>query len=338
MAMRPSLFAAALLVVLACPATVWACAGCRNPNVTPTRAASGPLQESAFTLTASLQSTAAWVSHQAGCSDLSDCDEATQQPEHSHDLFMLPIELTASLAWGVTSDLALETSLPIRMVHSTVSYATPDGRDYTPLDADVHHRDETLVGLGDGQLRARFGGNIETWWLSVQLGVSLPLGHIESDPFALGDAGLEHQHIQFGSGTFDPHLGLSLSRAFEDTQWSLYGQIQDSLYENSHGFRAGMRGLAGLSGGWKSSPGWLLSATLEGASEGAETWGGRVRQDGMLGRTEVLLGAQIHWSDTENTLSAALRAPVYRHLAEGEEDVGDLTSPLSLNLSAGWLF
>ena len=47
--------------------------------------------------------------------------------------------------------------------------------------------------------------------LRLGMGLALPSGRTESDPWILGDSGKKHLHIQFGNGTVDPLLNLSPS-------------------------------------------------------------------------------------------------------------------------------
>ena len=122
---------------------------------------------------------------------------------------------------------------------------------------------------------------------------SLPLGRTEPNPFALGDQGIRHQHIQFGSGTFDPVAGFDVLRAFGKVQVTGYGLAQTSLYENRHGFRAGTRLLAGLQGGRRLFGSLTGGLGLDVLHEEPEWWDGRIQQDGNLGRTEVLVGVAL---------------------------------------------
>jgi hypothetical protein len=332
-------FAVSLVVALLVPApSAHACAGCRNPNVTPSRAGGADSSPARLTVTAALDSTALWVSHPAGCDELASCTEVPVQPRHSHDLFILPMQLSLGLDWSVTEAVGLEVQVPLRLVHLSASYETPDGRPYRPLDEGIHHRDETLVGPGDPLLGGRATFAVGRWWLTGRLGVTVPLGSIEENPFVLGDAGVSHQHVQLGTGTFDPALGLEVAGVVSSVELSLYGHARVSLYDNRHGYRAGPRGLVGLGAGLAVAPEWTVVGLLEGAFEGAETWDGAIHQDGMLGRHELLLGAQVRWRGARTMVTASLRTPLYRHIVPGEEEPGELTAPLIFGLSAGWSF
>ena len=102
---------------------------------------------------------------------------------------------------------------------------------------NIHHRDETYRGISDFSLRfshTRHGILRGGDHFIALLGTSIPMGKTEDDPFKLGDAGLKHLHIQFGTGTFNPlaevHYGTPLFRDFSMSA-SIRGQFP--FYENS---------------------------------------------------------------------------------------------------------
>ncbi len=321
----------------ASPRLAAACAGCRNPNLPITRLANVALAPGQVRASAVLSATTINVVHEAGCVDVASCAEVPAQPRYLHDQDLVPGELRAIAEVGLTPSWGLEAQLPFRVTRTTIRYATPGGAPYTPLDPDVHHRDETLAGLGDPWLLARYGALAGGLLVTARAGVSVPLGRTEPDPFALGAVGKRHQHIQFGTGTFDPVLALDASRTIGRLQLGGYGQAQLSLYENDEGFRAGHRLAAGLSAGTRvlgSGAGALVGALgLDVMHEGAERWGGEVQQDGNLGRTELLAGLTATQPLGRTLLSLVVRVPVYRHVVAGDrgDGPGRLSSPVSLS-------
>ena len=109
---------------------------------------------------------------------------------------------------------------------------------------NIHHRDETYRGISDFSLRfshTRHGILRGGDHFIALLGTSIPMGKTEDDPFKLGDAGLKHLHIQFGTGTFNPlaevHYGTPLFRDFSMSA-SIRGQFP--FYENSKTYRGSM--------------------------------------------------------------------------------------------------
>ncbi len=82
------------------------------------------------------------------------------------------------------------------------------------LYQDIHHRDATYRGFSDMDLLLgyqRHGIFLNHDTLSAKIGTTIPLGKIEDNPWTLGDMGMEHLHIQFGTGTFNPIADLRYS-------------------------------------------------------------------------------------------------------------------------------
>jgi hypothetical protein len=320
------------LIVLAPPRAAEACAGCRNPSIPITRVANVHMAPGEIRGSAILSATSINVVHEAGCADPTNCAEVPVQPLYLHDQDIHPAELRAVFELGLTPSWGIEAQLPFRVLATRIRFATPAGAPYVPLDRDVHHRNETLAGIADPWLLGRYGTLLRGALVTLRGGVSLPIGRTEQNPFALGDMGIRHQHIQFGTGTFDPVAAADMSKGFGKLQLSAYVQGQISLYENRHGFRAPVRGYAGVQLGTR------LIGKLNGALgpdvlyEGPERWNGVIRQDANLGRTEVLIGTAISQNFDTGLITLVVRVPVYRHIVQGSEALGRLSSPVMASL------
>jgi len=162
-----------------------------------------------------------------------------QQPaEHVLDIGMLQWDLDAQL--GVHRRFAFELLLPVRTTVINATFLDGDGQEQ-PEFSSIHHRDETIAGIGDFTLGGRIGlvlpQDVPRWTLALRTGLSFPTGRTEPDPFVLGEQGQEHQHMFFGSGTFDPMVGLDTNLAFD--RFGLVGWMlaRSALYENRHGYR-----------------------------------------------------------------------------------------------------
>ena len=315
--------------------TANACPACGNPSLPQSSSGGGTISAGSLNVSVSVQTTTLRVTHPAGCTDPDQCDVAPVQPEHTHELFMVPLALTPAISWGVIDRLALNLAVPLRMVVARADYETPGGDPFDPVDEGVHHRSETLIGLGDLRLSARVAVRVGRWWLSLQPGLTLPTGRLEENPFALGDQGITHQHIQFGNGTVDPTLSVDVTRGLERAQVSLYAVGQASVYEARNGYRAGPRAMFGVAAGYKTTRA-LWSGTLEGSVEGPQEWDGAAQEDGLLGRQELRIGARAIWHLGGTTLGAGLQFPLVRRLVSGDEEAGELRSPVSLTISAAW--
>jgi hypothetical protein len=315
-----------------------ACAGCRNPSMPVSRGSEGPLAQGALRAAASLMATTVHVKHEAGCRDLGSCGELPVQPAYIHDQRLYPAELRVSAEYGFTSRFGLELQVPFRVVKTTIEYTTLDGQRYDPLDPGIHHRNETVAGPADPWLLYRVGTSVEKWWLALRSGFSLPIGRTEEDPFELGDHGLRHQHIQLGSGTFDPVGVVEASRKFGDYSFALFAQGQGALYQNRHGFRAPARVYGGGSLGHELVGDLSGTLGIEAFHETSERWHGVERQDGNLGRSELLAAGSLSLTIEETELSLSARAAFFRHIVTGTEAPGTLSSPVTLGLSVARVF
>ncbi len=230
--------------------------------------------------------------------------------------------------------MALQASLPLRIINTQTDFTDLDG-DPISLDYEnIHHRDETIVGVSDLQLLLHAGRRYGKSAVGVRAGLSVPTGKVNEDPFRLGAEGKPHQHIQFGTGTFDPVLALDVGRPFGVWSLSAFAQVQAPLYEGRQGYRAGTRALGGIS---VSRPVGGISARLgvTAARESAERWDGSVPvEDGNRGRTDLYVGPGItlpFGADSSASIDVNVRA--YGRAAGAQLDM-----PVVISLSVGRLF
>ena len=148
---------------------------------------------------------------------------------HHVTLGLTHYELSAQ--YGLRDRMQLSLRVPYDVKAQHVRYSTLSGAPYVPPYGDIHHRTETLTGISDGMMTIDWSPQAD--WI-VGFGTSLPVGHIVPNPIILGREGKKHEHIQFGSGTFEPDFAVQWSRGklFARTEARI------SLYENREGFRA----------------------------------------------------------------------------------------------------
>lgn len=273
--------------------------------------------------------------HPSECPDIGPICQLRDEPPQLHDQYFTIAELRATLEHGITDALGVEVQLPLRLSATTVSFTTLDG---TPLTLDyenIHHRDETLFGLGDPWVTGRYAWRLGDVGLAARLGVTVPLGGTVENPFALGAQGQPHQHVQFGTGTVQPLLGLEASRTWGTWGTRLWGQAQLSLVENRFGYQSGNRFAAGVSAEGPVIGALRFMASADVVNEQPERWDGLVQQDGNLGRTDVLVGAGLSYPMGAVRLGLNLRVPVYQYIIGHH---GQLTYPGILQLTAGSAF
>ncbi len=217
--------------------------------------------------------------------------------------------------------LALQLNVPLRAVRSRVHYETLDREPFTPNEPDNHHRNETLYGIADPAAAVHYGWKGATWIFSTRVGVSIPLGKTEPNPFELGRQGLQHQHIQFGSGTFYPVLGMGVGRSIGAYDLHLTGVARLPLYDNEHGYRPGARYGALLGAGRKFATRWTASTDFAFQHEEAETWNGVVEEEGNLGRDDLLLSLGLGYDTDAGIVSFNIQFPLVSESAGDQVEI-----------------
>ncbi len=317
-----------------------ACAGCSNPNLPTARAANVGLAPGEISATINLTATTMHVVHSEACPDIGPICDQRSEPPQLHDQRFWIAELRPIIAAGITQVFGVELQAPIRLVRTTIQFRRLDGTPFAPDYVNIHHRDETLFGIADPWLLGRATGAIGDLRITTRAGLGLPLGRIEDDPFARGRAGQEHQHIQFGTGTFYPVLALDAGLPLADDRVRLgaYAQTLIFTYRNGRGYHAGNRYIGGVWGDVEVIvPKLRLGVAFDVLNEQPERWGGLVQQDGNVGRTDVLAGGGLSYGFGEYLASLTIKTPVYQHFIEvdhrHDHDPGQLTYPAIMNLA-----
>ncbi len=315
-----------------------ACAGCSNPNLPTARAANTTLAAGEVSAALNLTATTMHVVHPEACPEIGPICRQRAEPAQQHDQRFWVAELRPILAVGVTSTFGIEAQLPVRVLRTTIQFRRLDGTPFTPDYENIHHRNETLSGVADPWLLGRATGTIGDLRVTTRAGLALPLGSTEEDPFARGRAGLWHQHIQFGTGTFYPVFSLDAGLPLGPARLSAYGQAVVFVYENGHGYRSGNRYAGGLSGDVEVIvPKLRVGASADILNEQQERWGGVVQQDGNVGRTDLLAGGAVSYAFGKVVASLSVKVPVWQHFIETSHahgtDPGQLTYPGIVNLA-----
>ena len=222
-------------------------------------------------------------------------------------------DVVAVAEYGLKPGLGLNLTAFYRQVTTRIHFLD-DVREPIDLpEGDIHHRNETLNGVGDPWALVVGSRAFGPWSTAVRAGVSVPLGRTEENPFELGRRGLPHEHIQFGTGTWNPILGLSVGRHLG--QVSLFGSAlaRVPLYANVHGYRAGDRFDASVVAERRLRGGpWRLQAGLDLAHERAERWNGVIEEEGNLGRTDLLVsGTLVRQVGAAGAFSLQVKVPLF---------------------------
>lgn len=237
----------------------------------------------------------------------------------------LGLQYTLNADWDVLARVPYE----IKDQHASITFvdpATPEERTAMQRNVNLHHRTVTLRGMGDVQVLAR-----RRWSnLAITAGASLPTGETIDNPYRAGDLGIQHTHIQFGTGTVDPLLELSYHRPLANrfsTGVYLAGRVP--LYENDHGFRAAPDGTLGVH--LAHRPTDRVQLRVEGTlyAQGYAEWDGLRDENTGLIATSITGGATYRFDAL--SVSADVRYPLsQRTLAEGDAFTQGPTYVISL--------
>jgi hypothetical protein len=276
-----------------------------------------------------LTGTTIRVVHPSHCPDIGPICQVRDEPPQQHDQQIWVAEVRALLEHGLTRHFSAELQVPLKLTSTTIQYLRQDGTPFVPDYENIHHRNETLFGLGDPAVSIKTAWKLGRWTLRGQGGSSLPVGRTEVDPFALGRQGKPHQHVQYGTGTFDPFAVAEAEVALGDYRVIAGGRVQLTLAQNALGYQAGSRYSGSLRGEGPLRLGKLrASVGLDAVNEQPERWFGVVEQDGNLGRTDVLVGAGLSYPFDGVTISAQVRIPIWQQLiVSGNHDGGQLSFP-----------
>lgn len=232
----------------------------------------------------------------------------------------LALDYTVAPQWELTLRMPFESKRQQSSI-GFVEPATPAQREAMQRNADIHHRSVTLRGISDLMLLGRHR-RASVWRegdaLSISAGITLPTGNTVENPYRLGEAGQEHLHIQFGTGTFDPLLEASYTAPlFGRLSAGAYLAGRAPLYENGHGFQAPPDATLGAHLSHRASDRLLLRLEAAGYVQGYGKWDGSRDENTGLLATSLTGGATMRFG--ERWISADVRVPVsQRTLTEGD--------------------
>ena len=270
--------------------------------------------------------------HVEECPDIGPvCDSVAVAP-YQHDLEIVTGDLALGVRYGFAPGFGLEALVAWRVNRQEITFRTLEGAPFTPDPPDVHHADRTLSGFADPWLLVAYGRHAGAWSWGARAGASLPVGSTVEDPFALGDLGVPHEHVQLGSGTVQPMVGLGMNRGFDGWTATLSGIARFGVATNGHGYRPGdqviARAFATSALGVPRAT-FALGPTL--FHETSETWQGHVASEGNLGRTDLYAEGRATWTPPGwgAALGGELRVPLWSEATGAQVDV-----PVSFRL---WL-
>jgi thiol-disulfide isomerase/thioredoxin len=252
-----------------------------------------------------------------------------------HDQHIFLQESRLSVALGLRHDLGLSVVVPLRVFSTTIRYRDAMGNVVQLVDPGIHHRNETLVGLGDPLVLGSFGAGGGGWWFTARGGASLPVGRTQPNPFVLGDEALPHEHFQMGTGTIDPLVDVEASRAWTRWRAGAYALAQIVFYEDRYGYKAGDRYAGGFDVQRSLGRRWRVDGGALVQDETAEHWRDTPNPtEGNLGRFDLMLTAGVSWAASPSlAVDLGVKVPLVTRVVGGQLDM-----PAIVDVGASWSF
>ena len=241
-----------------------------------------------------------------------------------HDLDFALVNYELGLGYSLASWVTLETSIPLRTAYTKVQFLNEADEVLEGFES-IHHRDETLFGIGDVTFGARFdvlrGLEMDGLVLLISAGLSVPSGSTRPNPFALAREGKRHQHIFFGTGTIDPYLSAAVTYRMDWGRVSGFVLGKLSLYENRYGYK----GPGTIYGGVDTASDFGLevfeaSLGVHAMREFPATWGDENAENS--GRTDLMVAMGVSWRMNDAwRLRAGAKVPVYTAAVGGQLEI-----------------
>ena len=177
---------------------------------------------------------------------LSPTGNLVDVPLHRHRVALSTYRVDVGLQYLLNDQWTLQANVPYAVKNQEASIewldpVTSEDEHAILRSRDIHHRDETYTGLADLDLFLgyKIRGLFKTGdILFTRLGTTIPTGRTEENPWTLGDAGIEHLHIQFGTGTFNPIANLRYSvPLYRGGTITASARGMFPLYENNKTYR-----------------------------------------------------------------------------------------------------
>ena len=238
-----------------------------------------------------------------------DIDHDQQAAEHRLRFWLSDLNVAA--AYGISPTTEVQMSLPLKMAISEVDFLDAQGALLDDFES-IHHRRETLLGPGDLRLKGTFHsgqllGFLPGYW-RLSLGVTLPTGRIEKDPFTLGQEGKKHQHIFFGHGTVDPIASFAWSWQGFAWGWQAWSSLRVPLYANRYGYKGALQSSSGLGLVYQYAQVWRFLIEPQWFHEGVASWSGVQARNS--GRTDFIPGMTLlYLLSTDDIFSVGAKFP-----------------------------
>lgn len=262
-------------------------------------------------------------------------------PSHRHDVQLDFVRYEFVTSYELREDWDIRLRVPYDVKQRESSFEPLEPATSTEIadmrrNMNLHHASATLEGFSDFSLllatrkNAVFGDEDA---LAISVGSSLPIGKTEENPHPLGDLGLSHEHIQFGSGTFNPLLELYyLTPLSERFNLSINAIGKFPFYENDKGYLAPIEVSSGLLVGYEVTEAFRLRVGWSFYYQTFAYWDGEADENSGLISNGAVGGASYRLSE-RSSLGLDVRVPVSQQTLSDEGDTYEQGTVVQLGLS-----
>lgn len=262
-------------------------------------------------------------------------------PEFSHVVSLDYHRFEVEIRYFFADHWAAWLRVPYEIKNQSVRIVLPESstaleRAAMLRNGQIHHRNQVYSNVSDLNLLV---AHQKLNWLSdgdfmvLAIGSTVPTGSTEENPFLLADLGVEHLHLQFGTGTIDPLLEFSYIRPVGSNMFfGTYVAGRFPFYANSKGYRGPLEFTAALNGRYRVSGRMSLKARGILFLQGYGQWSGvrdinsgLVSAGGLLGAS-FILGSGI-------SVGTDLRLPIHQKTLSGSGDNFELGPMIHVNFA-----
>ena len=272
---------------------------------------------------------------------LSPTGEVIDAPLHRHHVALSTYRIDIGLQYLLNDRWTLQANIPYAVKDQEASIewidpVTPEDEQAILRSRDIHHRNETYAGLSDSDLFLgyKMRGLFKTGdVLFTRLGTTVPTGKTEENPWILGDAGIEHLHIQFGTGTFNPLANLRYSLPlYRGLMTTASARGMFPFYENNKAYRGPVE-LSYTAGFTYRLFNWLsFSGNYLGFYQSSAAWAGERDINTGLRYSMAALGMSLATLDGVS-VSANVMFPLTQETLYDEGDAIEFGTLVSLTTS-----
>ena len=272
---------------------------------------------------------------------LSPTRQVIQSPLHRHLVSLDLLRVDFGVQYSIADNWKVMLSVPYAIKNQDASVEEIESTSAAEMQAilanqNLHHRDETYRGFSDFSLlfsHRRPGVLRDDDRFVASLGTSIPIGKTEENPFKLGNAGIEHLHIQFGTGTFNPlaeaHYNTPL---FGDFSLSASVRGQFPFYENSKTYRGSVEVTSTAEVKYDALDWLAFHTSYLGFYQSYAHWDGERDINSGLVLNAGLLGATVN-TGYGVPLRLSVMFPFQRRTLSDEGDTFELGPTVSLTMS-----